>query len=109
MAIVINSTTPTIQPERARWQHEELDRDGNNKPIIGPIRELRLTFPEGMSRAQFAEWYTLWTGSSVAMTLPHPGTGADTSYAGRVIEVLGEFADLNVYNVEVRIGDVAIL
>jgi hypothetical protein len=42
------------------------------------------------------------------MTLPDPGSGADTSYAGRVIEVTGEFADLNVYNVEVLIGDVTV-
>lgn len=108
MAIVINSTTPTIQPESAEWERTELDRDGNNKPIFGPIRSLRLTFPEGMSRAQFTEWYNLWTGSSVAMTLPHPGTGADTSYAGRVVEVKGRFSDLNVYDVQVLLDDIMV-
>lgn len=80
MKISFDGHIMELQPDALTWEPPRvISRDGNFAPIVGMYWGCRLSLGK-IVEPSLQDWQTVYTQTSHTAILPHPFTGAMTSY-----------------------------
>ena len=89
MRIEINGKPAAMTPRSLNWQENPIvAKDGQRAPIFGPYwgASLSIELPTDLGSLTFNEWAGIRDGTTQTFTLPHPITGALTTFTGVYVD-----------------------